>query len=237
MIPDPLAEDLDECEWIIEEAVRSKEYVRSRYDYDGRGGLGGGRGDHRVAHRPSGRRVQGRQGLGVLVASVVEVSERQALRVGEGQAAGGGHQPFDAMPYVMFRGIDVPGQFWPDAVVKYLRGPQTELNKTKSQIAENRNRFGNPSLLKSRQADVDVSRRARESRRVQRHRSERGPVVPPAAGDARLRPGGDRPRRTSAPRDFRSARGHVRAGPAGVTAASAINLLQEQDDTLGAGDQ
>jgi hypothetical protein len=148
---------LDECEWIIEEAVRSKEYVRSRYDYEAEEDS---EADAGIIESRTGLQGDGYKGV-----KVWEYWSRPSSKYPNGKRCvwvkdkllEEDNQPFDAMPYVMFSGIDVPGQFWPDAVVKYLRGPQTELNKTKSQIAENRNRFGNPSLLKSRQATSRIT--------------------------------------------------------------------------------
>ena len=34
MFPDPLADTFDECEWVIEESVKSKEYVKQRFDVE-----------------------------------------------------------------------------------------------------------------------------------------------------------------------------------------------------------
>jgi hypothetical protein len=55
--------------------------------------------------------------------------------------------PYPWLPYVMFGGIPVPGRFWPNCVTSDLISPQTELNKVKSQIADNGERIGNPPLL------------------------------------------------------------------------------------------
>src|SRR5690349_19101275 len=34
IFPDPLADTFEECEWVIEECIKSREYVRSRFDED-----------------------------------------------------------------------------------------------------------------------------------------------------------------------------------------------------------
>ena len=68
-----------------------------------------------------------------------------------------GPNPYKELPYVMFKGIPVPGRFWPTSVVELLRGPQTELNKIRSQIVENAQRIGNPSMTISKQSGTQVS--------------------------------------------------------------------------------
>jgi hypothetical protein len=49
-------------------------------------------------------------------------------------------------PYVMFTSQPIPGRFWPTSVTTQLRGPQTDLNKIKSQIRENATRIGNAAV-------------------------------------------------------------------------------------------
>src|SRR5208282_6452560 len=68
-----------------------------------------------------------------------------------------GPNPYKHLPYVMFRSIQVPGRFWPTSIAEQLRGPQTELNKIKSQIIENAQRMGNPAVLMSREANIQMS--------------------------------------------------------------------------------
>jgi hypothetical protein len=67
----------------------------------------------------------------------------------ERPAAARRDNPYPWLPYVMFRGIPVPGRFWPTCPTEQLISPQTELNKAQSQIAENAERIGNPPLLRS----------------------------------------------------------------------------------------
>jgi flagellar biosynthesis GTPase FlhF len=146
--------------------------------------------------------------------------------------------PFDPIPYVMLSGIPLPGRLWPMSLVDLLRGPQTELNKLSSQIAENRNRVGNPTIVASKQAVQD----------------------PDKFADATTMPGGiyffddvgspnSVPQYLQAPplpnyviEEYQriedsiaeiSGQHEVTSAqvPPGVTAASAINLLQEADDT------
>src|SRR6185503_2548959 len=148
-------------------------------------------------------------------------------------------KPFDPFPYVMLSSIPVPGRLWPTSITEQLRGPQTELNKIKSQIAENRNRIGNPTVLAMKQAIVD----------------------PEKLADGLSSPGGIAwvDQTWGAPKDMigyleapqmpeyiinsiQSTEESIEAisgqheitnaqVPPGVTAASAINLLQEADDT------
>jgi hypothetical protein len=56
--------------------------------------------------------------------------------------------PYPFLPYADFTGLSA-GRFWADAPIKDLISPQTERNKVKSQIAENAERFGNPARMRS----------------------------------------------------------------------------------------
>jgi hypothetical protein len=139
--------------------------------------------------------------------------------------------PFDPMPYVMFRNVEIPGRFWPDSVVNQLRGPQTELNKIKSQILENAARIGNPAIMTSRQAGVEYSGQPGE--RIM-YDSTVADAIPRYLQPAEV-PGYVREQIDRLETSIREISGQheITSGnvPAGVTAASAINLLLEQDDT------
>jgi len=163
---DPLADAFEEVEWLIEESIKSKEYVQRRYgvtvepDTPANPGLvqarmggwpaqssGGYKGVRMReywckpnADHPNGYRV-------TWVARGEKGQNGQKLAVDE--------EPFDPMPYTMFGCIPVPGRLWPTSVVEQIRGPQTELNKVRSQMAENRNRVGNPTVMASKQAVQD----------------------------------------------------------------------------------
>jgi predicted component of type VI protein secretion system len=139
--------------------------------------------------------------------------------------------PVDPMPYVMFGGIMVPGRFWPTSVVEQLRPVQTELNKTRSQLRENAARIGNPAMLKNRLSNVDYTGLPGEVIEYD--------DLTPNAVPSYLQPP-QMPSYVEQEIDWLqqsiqeiSGQHEVSAGqaPPGVTAASAISLLQEQDDT------
>jgi hypothetical protein len=141
------------------------------------------------------------------------------------------NNPYGWLPYEMFRGVVVPGQFWPTCVAEQLISPQTELNKRKSQVAENAQRIGNPSLLKSRQANVEWSGWPGEEVLYDDTMPNSVPsFLAPPEMPAYVRE--DIQRIEMSIQEI-SGQHEVSAGrvPAGVTAASAINLLQEQDDS------
>lgn len=241
MFIDPIAERFDEAEWVIEQSVRSKEYVSRRWDVDVEADtpanpgliearLGGsvqsssGYKGVRVNEywaKPSKKYPNGRR--------VVWVKDRVLYE---------DRNPYDPMPYVMFKGIEVPGRVWPTSVAEQLRGPQTELNKVKSQIAENRNRVGNPTVLASKQSISDPN--SFESAMAQPggvfyYDDNNGPNAAPAYLQAPQLPGyvlQEIDRIESSIQEI-SGQHEITAGnvPSGVTAASAINLLQESDDT------
>lgn len=235
--PDPIAEHLVEAEWLIEESTHSTEYVKVRYgvelepDTDIAPGptearlfpsfqLGGGTGYKGVRLReywaapssvnPKGKRVVWAKGK-VLIEEA---------------------NPYRNLPYVMFTSIPAPGRFWPSSIVEQLRGPQTELNKVESQITENANRVGNPALLASRQANIQYAG-------VPGERIDFDDTVPnaiPSYLQAPELPGYvlQQQDRIQVSLQEISGQHEVSSGmvPAGVTAASAISLLQEADDTM-----
>jgi hypothetical protein len=240
--PDPLADTFDECEWIIEESVQSQESILRRYgvelqpDTIGNPGLiesrmGAifmpGTGSYKGVKireywsKPSTQHPNGRRAVWAAKRLLFEDD-----------------RPFDPFPYVMLTGIPIPGRLWPTSIAEQLRGPQTELNKVKSQIAENRNRVGNPTILASKQAVQD----------------------PDKFADSTTMPGGiyffddigspnNVPTYLQAPplpdyviqeianieESIQEISGQHEVSsasvPPGVTAASAINLLLETDDT------
>lgn len=62
--------------------------------------------------------------------------------------------PYPFLPYVQFHGLPA-GRFYDDAPIRDLISPQTELNKVTSQIADNAERIGNPARLVDVESMVD----------------------------------------------------------------------------------
>src|SRR6516225_3601858 len=251
MFIDPLAAEFVDAEWVIEESIKSPEYVYRRY------------GVEVTADTPANPGlIEARMGMvylpgassykGVKVREywcmpnkdhpngcrktwVLHTSGRKQIS----QMLEQDDKPFDCKPYVMFQGIQMPGRVWGMSIVDALRGPQTERNKIKSQIAENRNRVGNPTILASKQAVQDPEK-------VIRSMTMPGGVVfyddvgsPNAKPDVLQAPplpdyvieclqdNEESMQEISGQHEVTSAQ-----VPPGVTAASAINLLQESDDTM-----
>jgi hypothetical protein len=240
IFPDPLAETFADIEWLIEESIVSSDYVEDRY---------GKKLDPDTPANPG--IVQAQLGWqnsdagGYKGVKVFEFWRRPCRQYPKGYRATWARDeileqdkaPFDPMPYVMFSGIDVPGRFWPTSITEQLRDPQTELNKTKSQLAENRNRVGNPTVLASRQAigDPDEFERQMSQPGGALYYDDTSPNATPAYLQAPEMPQYiDRLiDRIEASMQEISGQHEVSSAqvPAGVTAASAINLLQEADDT------
>lgn len=239
ILVDPLAgeEGLSSAEWLVEESVRSKDYVQRRYNVDlpedaqavagvaeaRMGGVGG----------------EGVSGTSYKGVAVKEYWARPSSKHPNGRYAVWAankllkedNNPYDDMPYVMFQGIPVPGRFWPTSTVEQLRGVQTELNKTRSQIRENAARIGNPALLKSRMSRVEYTGLPGEVVEFDDVTQNSLPsfLQPPSMPPYVLE---EIDRLNQSIQEI-SGQHEVSAGqvPPGVTAASAINLLQEQDDT------
>ena len=242
IFPDPLADSWSEVEWVIEESVKSQGYVQRRYgvtvqpDTPANPGL--------IEARMGAVFMPGTGGYkGVKVREYwckpcpehpkgcrTVWCQKQVLEEDD--------EPFDAMPYVMLSGIAIPGRLWPTSVATLLRGPQTELNKVKSQIAENRNRIGNPTILASKQAVQDPEKFAAST-------STPGGIYffddvgSPNAGPSYLAAPPLPAYVTQNIQDILESIQDISAQhdvtstqiPPGVTAASAINLLMEADDT------
>ena len=240
IFPDPLAETFDEVEWLIEESIVSATYVEDRYDKHIEPDTPANPGIVQSQLMPVGSSSGGYMGV-----KLMEIWRRPCGRYPKGYTATWTakglleeSEPFDPMPYVMLKGIDLAGRFWGTCVAEQLRDDQTELNKTRSQLAENRNRFGNPTLLVDRTAVGDPDE-------FERQAAQPGGVlyVDPTSQDPfpRFLQAPEMPQYIDRLLDRQEQSIQEISGqhdvsnaqvPAGVTAASAINLLQEQDDTM-----
>lgn len=236
---DPLAGDegMQSVRWLIEEAVRAPEDVAQRYGVQPpapdaasspglvQSNLPGAQRDGRKVGvrvwelwaRPCAEYPQGRH---------VVWCAGKLLAFEPNPTLGGG------LPYVMFVGVPVPGRFWPTSMTSQIRPLNRELNKTRSQMRENANRFGNPALLVPQDLQNFQWNGAPGEQVPFDPWAQQIPqfLVPP-------RPPGnvtDEVGLIEGSIDKVSHQAEVSRGqvPAGVTAASAIQLLQEADQTI-----
>lgn len=235
LLPDPGAKVFEDCEWLIHETVKSSEYVQQHYgvalDPDTEVGPGptesrmfpvleGGTSSYRGVKlreywcKPNSTHPEGRRAVWA-----------------KGKMLDEGSNPYVELPFVMFKGIPMPGRLWPSSIVEQLRGPQTGLNKILSQIVENAQRIGNPAILKSKQANVQYSGVPGEEILFDDTTQNAIPsyLIPPNMPQYVLQ----QVERYEASMQEISGQHEVSNAqvPAGVKAASAINLLQEADDT------
>lgn len=237
LLVDPLAEYIDDAAWVSEETVKSPEWVKERYNVD---------------VKPDSYASVGLIEARMSASSIGQVtSDHVGVRVKElwmppqsGYAQGrrvvwAGNQileednnPVERTPYLMFSGIEVPGRFYPSSVVEAMRPMQTERNKLLSQLIENAGRVGNPALLVSRLSQVKMTGLPGE-------RIEFDDTTQNAA--PRFLPAPEMPAyiqnlvelNSNALDEVSGSHEVSRAQvPPGVTAAAAINLLQEADDTI-----
>lgn len=236
LLPDPMASSMEECEWVIEEVIQSEEYVKGHYGIDLTG-------DTEVSAGPADSRYFPSWQMGAS-SSYKGVKVRELWVKPCPSYENGKHvvwakdkilldedNSYECLPYVMFKGVGVPGRFWPTSIVEQLREPQVELNKIKSQIRENAQRIGSPALLKDRFSNTkysgvpgeEISYDGTSQFSIPRYLEP--PNMPPYVIQ-------EIERIESAIQEI-SGQHEVTGAqvPAGVTAASAINLLQEQDDT------
>lgn len=235
VFPDPLATSLDDAEFLIEEIVRSPEYIEKHYgvklEPDDVAPLGPV--ESRIMTSFMGGGSDAYKGV-----KLYELWMQPCTDYPDGWRCVWAKDkilkkevPFDPMPYVMFNGVRAPGRFWPTSIATQLRGPQTELNKIRSQIQENAMRVGNPSLLASREANVEYTGMPGE--RVDFSSTVQDAVpsfLQPPEVPVYVRE--EVNRITEAITEISGVHEVSKASvPSGVTAASAINLLQEADDT------
>ena len=237
LIVDPLAGDegLSSAEWVIEETVQSPDWVKKRFGFDAKEDADAmaGLAESRMA---PGFATDTNTYKGV---RVYEYWAQPTAKFPKGRYVVWCNDkilkqednPYNGLPYVMFTGIPVPGRFWPTSIVEQLRGPQTEFNKTRSQIRESAARIGNPAVLISRFSNVEYTGVPGE----QIHFDDTTQNAVPSFLQAPEMPAYVQNEVGLIEASFREISGQheVTSGsvPSGVTAASAINLLQEQDDT------
>ncbi len=235
-LADPIARRMEDCEWCIQENVKSQEYVKQHYgvvvptDTDiapgptearmfpsyQMGGTSNYKGVklHEYWCKPNETHPEGRRAVWC-----------------KGKILFEGPNPYETLPYVMFTGIPIPGRFWPTSTVEQLRNPQTELNKIRSQILESAQRTGNPAFMSSRQANISYSGVPGE--RIDYDDTTQNAI--PSYLQAPPMPAYVIQQQEQIEQSMQEIAGQHEVSnaqvPAGVKAASAINLLQEADDT------
>lgn len=234
--PDPLATSMSELERAFEEKVRSPDYIKQRYGKDMEPDTEAPTGpvESRIFNSLMPAAGGGYKGVRVYefwANPCPTFPDGKRVVWAQDEILAEEDNPIDAMPYVMFSGIKVPNRFWPTAITTQLRGPQIALNKIESQIQENANRIGNPALLKSRQANVSYTGLPGEEVLYDSTVSDAVPqyLTPPEV-PSYVR---EQVQRLTESMTEISGLHEVSNAtvPTGVTAASAINLLQEADDT------
>jgi hypothetical protein len=132
MFIDPICDSFPDAEWVIEESVKSLEYVKQRYgdkaaDLKADTAANPGLIEARLAGGmpPSGGQYKGVR-LREYWCKPSSKYPRGCRTVwAQNTVLAQDDAPFDPMPYVMLTGIPVPGRLWPMSVVELLRGPQT----------------------------------------------------------------------------------------------------------------
>lgn len=234
--PDPIAKEMEDCEWLIQTAVKSTEWVKSHYGQDVQPDADVAAGPAEARLFPSWQ-MGGTSGYrGVTIKeywcqpSNQHPKGRRVVWV-KGKILFEDINPYPRLPYVMFKGWDVPGRFWPTSVIEQCKSSQTELNKFKSQVTENVHRVGNPALLAARQANIQYSGAPGE--RIDFDDTVQNAIPsylqPPQVPQWVIE------QIDRAEKSIEEISGQHEVSnaqvPAGVKAASAINLLQEADDT------
>lgn len=135
------------------------------------------------------------------------------------------------LPFFPFFHINVPGRLFPTCVAEQLIPIQREYNKSRSQIIENKNLFGNPIMIAPRGC-LDEEPTNEPGQFIEYNPiGNRAPeyLMPPTMG-AEIYKNIDL---LDAEFEFVSGQHETSHGstPTGVTSGTAIGYLQEQDDT------
>lgn len=244
VFPDPHAteEGLSSCEWIGEKAVYTRDWVARHFPdhvdtlfFDQAPSAGVGRGRYAFSRfkgtaTANQRQVQGTELCEYWSASrhVVWSPKAKLVLLEE-------PNPYPWLPYVAWRGTPVPGQFYPDCITTQLVPRQVSMNKFLSQIEENAERIGNPPLLRpSSMSEDDFPWNGWVGEEVVYNDTGSQTAMPSFMQLPEL-PAYVQNLPAMAEKSMMEISGQheVTSGqvPAGVTAASAIQLLQEQDDT------
>lgn len=240
---DPLCKEpsLEKCRWLIEVAVRDPDELYRRFgvklepDAAPTPGL--------VEARMPGMSTEGKKS-GV---TVWELWERPTSEHPKGRHAvwtkhavlayeanpTKGH----GLPYDMYVARRIPGRFWGGSLVDQIRPLNRELNKSRSQMRDNATRIGNPALVKSRDdQNAEYTGAPGEIILVDPMTGQQGGPITPQYLQPPSLPGyvQQEPALISDAIDRGAHQSEVSRGmvPSGVTAASAIQLLQEADQTI-----
>jgi hypothetical protein len=245
MFPDALAteEGLESCEHIGEEEIHSRESLMRRFpeaDWDQiqetsapSAGIMESRFPGASALLRDGKRgAPNRRGIKV---REHWSKEKHCVWTADGHMLLQEDNPYPFLPYVMFSGFSA-GRFWPDAPVSDLVSPQTELNKVSSQIAENSERFGNPALLESSEMGPGAGEwQGLPGERIIYQVSTGGPADIPGFLQPPEMPIYVQNRLPQIVESLNAISGQQEVAqgtvPEGVTAASAISMLLEANDT------
>lgn len=245
MLIDPLAGDdgLKSARWVIEEAIRAPEDLKARFKLAEEPKADAAPSPGLVEARMPGTQSDGEK-MGV---RTWELWEKPSAKFPEGRHAvwckdvllahEANATKDAALPYAMYRARPVPGRFWGMSLVDQIRPLNLELNKSRSQTRENAARISNPPLLWPK--DMQGSKwegMPGEVVQIDPYAGQPGGPGLPSFMPVPSLPGyvQSEPALIEASIDRAAHQSEVSRGavPAGVTAASAIQLLQEADQTI-----
>lgn len=236
---DPGNSTFEELEWLIDESVKSKEYVKQRFGQtlEPDTPMNPGLVESRLMGRAGKSSYKGIKIREWWCRPNDEYPNGASIVWAKGKQLDENLDPFDPFPYVMFESVPVPGRLHGLSTAQLLLPVQTELNKTRSQMAENRNRFGNPTLAADKNSiedPEDLVDRTMQPGGVLFYTNigatsiPQWMIPPPMPAYVQEMP----QQQIQAIEDISGQHEVTNASvPPGVTAASAITLLQEADDT------
>jgi len=152
--PDPFGETLEEKHWLFHVKIHSADYVKAKYDADI---------DPEPVTGDEYAEAQVLNFTGDIVAGprkgvvIKEYWERPSEEYPDGRyvvyardqvlASGPNPYPRIYLPFVEIPHIPVPGRFWGESTVTFLKDIQRNYNKSRSQIIEIRNLMAKPKWL------------------------------------------------------------------------------------------
>ena len=146
-----------------------------------------------------------------------------------------GELPYGKIPIAKFDDLFIPDRFWGMSTVEQLIPLQTEYNRTRSQILENRNLMSNPKWVAPRDAIQDVDSISAEPGEIIYYNAIQG-IAPPSPMQMPSPPSYVFAQEDRILQDMMSVSGisdvNLRSNPpAGVESGRAMALLAEKDET------
>jgi hypothetical protein len=245
---DPYATSLDDCRYIVDTRVRTRDYVRDRWKID-KPASDAEAADSATLNFLEEIRMLDSTHYG-RAASTIEPLEDGVLEhclyvkpcyrapqgmmavVVNGKVVQQAPLQTSRIPYMHVKDISMPGRFWATSIIEQGLSPQREFNEDKAFLSEHRDRMGLPKYLSPIQGQIPPDAfRGPPGEAISYHYPFKPDVLPAATLPEYILQMPELSRGdledVTAQRDATHGR-----NPAGVRAATALTVLREADDSI-----